>query len=531
MDIKRKIIFSVLLSLVFLQPFLSMRNFSVSTDELTHLPSGYSYWKTGEIKLNPQHPPLVKLLASFPLLFMNIDFDRNDSDLAGVKPNEWKFGSKLLFSNDVNTMIFWGRMMMILLSLILAIYIFKWTSEMFSVDAGLFSLFLYTFVPNIIAHAPLITTDVGVTAFMTVALYYLWKLLKTKSKKYIVLSGIALGLALGAKFSAVFLIPIFVILIFVHLFSQKISARGGSAKFIQFLKITIPIFVIAFFVIYALYLFPHDIGFYKKGLDSVYADKNLSYQFYLNGNFKAGGWWYYFLEAFLIKNPISLLVFFALGILFYKKFRAGLSAQTGKLDNTFLFLPLGVYFFATSVFAYDLGVRYLMPIYPFLIISAGRIWPILSRFSFSKKNLGGAGAIILAGLSGWYVISSVMVYPNYLSYFGELVGGSDNGYKYLDDSNIDWGQDLKRLKRFIDNNPDAFVVYSHIPGNPALQYYGIDPKKNLFYAKQNWWANPKGTYVIGSHFLIRAQENKIMNWLNLYKPVEKIGQSFFIYKF
>jgi len=107
MDAKRKTIFTVLMVLVFLLPFLSMQNFSLSTDELTHIPSGYSYWKTGEIKLNPQHPPFVKLWATLPLLFLNPSFDKNDPLIAGAKPDEWQFGRKFLFlsGNDADKII------------------------------------------------------------------------------------------------------------------------------------------------------------------------------------------------------------------------------------------------------------------------------------------------------------------------------------------------------------------------------------------------------------------------------------------
>jgi len=171
-----------------------------------------------------------------------------------------------------------------------------------------------------------------------------------------------------------------------------------------------------------------------------------------------------------------------------------------------------------------------------LLINAGRIWPALMSFGSGKKifNMATVAAVIL---SAWLVFSAVKVFPDYLSYFNELVGGSDSGWKYLDDSNVDWGQDLKRLKKFIVQNPDALVVYPWLPGNAALKYYGIEPDKNVVSANTLWWREPKGIYAVSGHLLIRAQRvaraagDPAMNWLKLYTPVERIGQSFFIYKF
>ena len=141
-----KIILIILLAITFLLPFFSAQKFSPASDEITHLPSGYSYWKTGEITLNPQHPPFVKLISSFPLLFMNLKFDRQDPDLSGPFKNEWAFGKKFLASNDADRLLFWGRLSIMFLSVLLGFYIYRWASEMFGSKAGILSLFLYAFI-------------------------------------------------------------------------------------------------------------------------------------------------------------------------------------------------------------------------------------------------------------------------------------------------------------------------------------------------------------------------------------------------
>ena len=158
-----------LLGVVFFVPFFSMQNFSPAFDEVTHLPSGYTYLKTGEIKLNPQHPPLLKMLAATPLLF--IDLRSNfDPSLIGAPSYEWTFGRSFIFGNDADKLIFWGRIPMILISVLLGWYVYKWGKDLFGMRGGMIGLFIYAFMPNIIAHSQFITTDLGATAFSFIAL-------------------------------------------------------------------------------------------------------------------------------------------------------------------------------------------------------------------------------------------------------------------------------------------------------------------------------------------------------------------------
>src|SRR3989344_582591 len=130
------IIVFALLFTVFIIPFLAMRNFSPAVDEITHLASGYAYLKTGEIKLNPQHPPLIKILAAFPLLFLDIKFNPENQYFAGAELKEWKFGQDFFFENNPDRIIFWGRIPVILLSVVLGWVIFKWGKELFGFGAG-----------------------------------------------------------------------------------------------------------------------------------------------------------------------------------------------------------------------------------------------------------------------------------------------------------------------------------------------------------------------------------------------------------
>lgn len=519
--IKFKIIVLLLLAITFLLPFFSAQNFSPASDEITHLPSGYSYWKTGFINLNPQHPPLVKLMASFPLLFMDIKFDAKDPNLFGPLKDEWKFGANFLFSNDVDRLFFWGRMPIMLLSLLLGLYIFKWASEMFSPKAGILALFLYALMPNMIANAQLVTTDLAVTAFSFITLYYLWKFFRADNKRYFVYSGLFLGLALGSKFSAVLLLPIIILLIAAFLWSKD---GNFDSKLDKLVKLALALLALSSIVVYFVYLMPTDLPFYLRGLKSVYADWGNAYSFYLNGEFSSAGWWHYFLIAFLIKTPIPALIVFGLAMIMHKKYKLSVN------ERLFIFIPLVVFFVVTSMRAGNIGIRYLLPVYPFIILYAGGLADIFQmRWQTFKSKIIFALIIVLAG---WYVFSAFYIYPDYIAYFNEFVGGPKNGYKYLDDSNIEWGQDLKRLAAYQKQYPDMKVLYSWRNSNPG--YYGVN---NVLPLIKESSLNPSGRYAVNTHFLVRLKKlsqslnEKGLDWLSLYQPVDRIGYSFFVYEF
>ena len=559
---RSNLVLFLLLFLIFIQTFLGSRLFSAAMDEQAHLPAGFAHLQSKEIEFRKSNAPFIGMLAALPsFLFSKPGIDLKDSTV--VDNDFWNFGNKFLFSNDTDGLLLSGRLVIIFLTLLLGLYVFRWASDLFGEKAGLFSLFLFAFIPTVIGHAQLISTDVGLAVFFFISTYYFWKSLKEEKLEHKILSGLFLGLALASKFSGALLVPLFILLAFVKVRSSQdpIEDKGSTSSqkvrpwiskkvgpwFRSSYKpwsIILPVFIIGFIVLWAVYLFPSNLSFYTDGLRLTYAeDANPNYPVYLNGDFKEGGWWHYFLEGFIIKTPLPFLIFLGWALLLFKKYRASF------LDKTFLLAPVVFFFIFTSWGAHNLGVRYLIPAYPFLAVYAGGIITrigkkgglfLTTRSLTTRSNLGSSkrfDLVVLISLSVWYIFSAVTAHPNQLAYFNELVGGSDNGYKYMDDSNIEWGQDLKRLKKFTDDNPQAKVVYIWRQGDRALDYYGIGKEKNIIDLKENWWVNPKGVYAVSSHFLVRAKllsrtmNDPTLDWLSLYQPASRIGQSFFIYEF
>lgn len=510
----------LLLLLLFLQATLSMRLMSATSDETTHLASGYTYLRTGQLRLNPQHPPLVKMLCALPLVFLAPPLDLTDPAWTNDPPDEWQFGIDFLYANDADRLLFWGRLPVVLLALVLGIYVYRWSRSLFGIEAGLVALFLYVFCPNVVAHSRFVTFDMGLSCFFLATLFHLWRFVKQRRGRDLMGAGIALGLAMATKFSAIFLVPIVALLLAVAAARDRDDSlpwitrlRRAGACFTLLLGIAAVLLWIAF-------LFPSDPLFYWKGVRLVNADRLATYYYYLLGDFRQGGWWYYSLVAFLVKTPVPTLLLFGCSLVLAGRYRTD-----SWIDELFLGLPVIVFAAATCAFASNLGIRYLLPIYPLVFIFISRLAPMM----FSAR----AGRAAAVGLALWYSAASLWIYPDYLGYFNEAVGGPAQGHKYLDDSNLDWGQDLKQLKAYLgERKIDRIKLLC--AWNAPPDYYGITWDD---VTETEWTVKPTpGLYAISTHFLIRgellARERGLKtDWLKRYEPIDRVGTGFYIFRF
>jgi len=516
------IIVFLLLAQMFAMAVLSAKNDSAIRDELPHIVAGYSYLIKQDYRLNPEHPPLLKELSAFPLLFIKPNFPDSHNCWTQEVNGQWCLGDVFLYqsNNNADQIIFWSRIPIILLMLLLGFYLFKWTSELWGARAGLFALALYSFSPNIIAHGRFVTTDMGVIALMFIAFYYFWKMLEKPSKLNFTLATFTFALAQLSKFSAVLLIPIYILIIcikrkyFKHLFLLFILAYIFIGFYYQLHIINMPLETqhdlintsldsvvlknilhkmtdISIFRPYAQYL----LGFLMVGAHSI--GGHTTYFLGELGNH----WWHYYFVTYLIKEPLAiqilLLIAFVFALAHFKKPRP---IFIGIIAFIFLLLIMG----ATSKL--QLGIRYILPIFPF-------IYMFIACYGLKFRP----AALLLI----WLAISSTAIFPSYLAYYNELVGPK-NGYKYLIDSNTDWGQDLKRLAQFVEQNNIEKIRVDYFGGGNPEYYLG-----DKFIP---WGAEKKpepGWLAIGASPLKWSQEK--YNWLDNYQPVAQIGYSIFVY--
>ena len=422
-------------------------------------------------------------------------------------------GQTLLSSpaNHGDRLLILSRLMMVLTAVLLGWFVYLWSYSLYGKWSAMLAVILYSFSPEILANARLITPDITLTTFSFITLYYFWRLLSDNQIRDAVLGGLCFGLALLSKFTGLLLFPICVLLLALWAIKQKTL---NVSYCLLFVAMGIGIL----FLGYGMNLTPYLHGISYQHESAEYHES------FLMGEYSTSGWWYYFIMAFLVKTPIATMVFLVISLALYGR----KILERAWMNELFLLIPAATIFGFFSLNHQSIGLRYILPVYPFLFVFASG-----AAQSFLLDR-------ILMGLSvvatGWYIGASCYIHPHYLAYFNELAGGPDNGYKYLVDSNLDWGQDLKGLKSYMQKHGISRINLSYF-GTDSPARYGIsfnwlpswilfspDPEKHKLPTK-GWFAI-SATNLQGTYF----DDKNLYAWFREQKPVAKIGYSIFIYK-
>jgi hypothetical protein len=563
---------------------------SVTIDEIMYIGAGYYHLRTGDFQMNMTNPPFMKILSALPLLPIDLRLPSIQGDPRDwTIIQQWQYARAFLYNNtkDAELILFLARLPSIVVSVVLGLYVFRMTKELYGEKASCFAVFLYAFSPTMLAYSRFATQDLGVTAFMFISTYYWWTYIRNPNGKALTQCGIFLGIAMLTKLTAVFLLIAFA----AHaLFSVLKTNRLGvysrlpivrsidpkRPRLRQLTSISLSLIMLGLLTVLTINLGCAFQGtlepLAKKGRHSGYYERlsisssltrelseliltspiplpspyveSVKFQFSNSIQGKASvsvkeksrqlGRW---LAAFSIKTPVAMLILVLLGICYLIRHRNSLEVEWLILIFVFTFA------FIVSYLSDTYWVRYLLPIYPFLYL-------LVSGHSFTQLRKTTFGTIFLCGLSIWYLISSLMIYPHYLAYANELIGGPENGYKYLTDSNIDWGQDLKGLKVYMEEKNIDRIKLGYF-GSADAEYYGIDyeylPSVGLApnESTQYWWyeiddnhrydPGPQKGYLAVSATLLASPRwlkplfHETYQWLREYDPIDQIGYSILIF--
>jgi hypothetical protein len=396
------------------------------------------------------------------------------------------------------------------------------------------ALALASLEPNLVAHASLVTTDIGAALFIFLTVYLLWEYLRAPTWWILSFVSISTGLALVAKFSTILLIPLIPLLLGASLLiDSKARAflqltKRQTLSTLKILEATMPLFVVVLFAvaIVSLAYFFQGLSPWLFGLQRFMALAQEGQPAFFWGEYSYAGWWNYFLVAFLIKTPLGSLILIGASLLFY---RAGNSL--GRREAIFILLPVIVIFVLTSQAKVNIGLRHILSVYPFLFVLASRLATVRFRRRWLVPLLVGAPLVMTA-------VSAIRIAPHQLAYFNELVGGPDQGYRYLSDSNLDWGQDLKGVKAYMDKE-NLSIIYLSYFGTAPPEYYGI----RYQYVPGNWpleWPPPRDKVLdnVPRKILAISVTNlqdvgnpydPLFRWLWTRRPIAKIGYSIFVY--
>jgi hypothetical protein len=243
------------------------------------------------------------------------------------------------------------------------------------------------------------------------------------------------------------------------------------------------------------------------------------------GGHSAHGWWSYFIFSFLIKTPLGSLILIAASLILCRS-----GKPLGWREAAFLLTPVLIFFIATTQAKINIGVRHILPVYPFLFVLASRLATIRSSRAWLRPVLIGTPVLLTA-------VSALRIAPHQLAYFNELIGGPEQGYRYLSDSNLDWGQDLKGLKAYVEKEKLPTIYLSYF-GTAPPSYYGIRyedaaSKGSLTSPPPDKVSNDAQRKILAiSVYNLQDVSNPsdpLFGWLRLREPIAKIGYSIFIY--
>ena len=547
----------------------SYRLESTTMDEPVHLLAGYTALRLRDYRVDPEHPPFLRMWAALPLLAMpEINLDTNRVDWR--KDNQWSFSHQFLYEdNDADHLLYRARFMIALLGVLLGILVFCWARELFGFWPAVIALGFYCVEPNLVAHSGLVTTDLGATCFIFGTVYFAWR--SSRNFGFGNLLGLATFFALAhiSKYSAVLLGPI----VFLLLLSRALSGAPWPCRLVPQKLITsrrrkallvvlttVGLLATAYGALWGAYAFryaptPRGAGRFvtaEKAKDlfpraarlvrwvedyrllpntcvqgfAIMTTGTQSKMGYLLGQRSVKGWWYYFPVALLVKTPLALLTLSIAGLMLCVA-----RWKTAPLDLAFILGPPAVYFGIAMAGHLNIGLRHVLSIYPFVLLLAGSAIAVLSTATRPAKR---RRRLVLAVLCLAQLVEFGAVYPHCLAFFNASIGGPRQGAKYLVDSNLDWGQGLKQLGRWMVDHHVRHINLSYF-GNSDPAYYGIDytplpsspfsdleliPRPRLPGYVAVSATNLRGAYMFERHFYEPLWERK---------PIAVLGYCIYIY--
>jgi 4-amino-4-deoxy-L-arabinose transferase-like glycosyltransferase len=515
-------LFALLLFAHFALALRSARLETPTVDEFAHLPAGVRYWTDSDFALYSKNPPLIKLWMSAPLLALtDVQSPERTGPALGWGP--WIYGSQFGAANrsEVLNHFFHARLTILLLSLASGVLIYLWALR-FGSAAALLAGGGFLLSPTVLAHAHLATVDIGALFFALAFCFYLERNDRKMSSLKFAKAGGLLGLALASKFTAVFLLPW--LLVFSWMQAKGTRVRDTCLALLALImtlnlcygfhgfgQVAPPLTARSTSVLGAILPsalplpLPHDflVGFDAQALDAEAGE----FGSFLMGQWSQTGWWYYNFLAFLFKEhlvTLALLVF----SLFYLTNRRETWLIVGPL--LLLLVPLSL---ASRL---QIGVRYLLPIFPLLFLLVAMAW---------SKKVKRDGWIALPLLC--WLITALLANPNYLMYFNPVARAIAEPRQLLLDSNLDWGQDLYRLRDINREagGPIGLVYFGHVSPN----LYGIETKwvpaqktKGLLAVSSNFFMGYPYVADQGNGTFVEVSPHHL-DWLRAYSPIREEG--------
>lgn len=479
---------------------------SIVVDEIAHLPAGLSHWRLGTYCLYPVNPPLPRLIASLPASFMspNVDWGRLSGNRR-VRP-EFLVGRDFVKANKSSFLRYWiaGRVLLATMSVFAGLLIYLWGKEIAGLNAGLLSLVLWATSPNVISNASYVLPETSAAFFGALSWYVFLKWVANPSWALTAASIAATASAILSKYTWLVMPLMQAAFILASLVSRR--SEGGRGCFALLAKFVL-VQAGVLYAINACYLFEGSferLGDYRffcsalsgcecgkgsicvgnvfvgtvaegirvplpryfvLGVDYIKFEFDCKYWSYMNGGFKFGGWWYYYLYALAVKTPVGTVILFGWSVVRF----ARSSVTPGAACSLWsVLLPAAVVFtLVSSQTGFSHHVRYVFPVLPFVFvwIGGGVFGPAVKRLRF------GVGPWLLCLCSA---ASAAYHYPHVTPFANLVFGGGKNCWRHLAFSNVEWGQGLLALKYWLEEHPEVEDLQMVESGFVPPVNYGLD---------------------------------------------------------
>ncbi len=437
-------------------------------DEPVYVSAGLDYVHEHSLRRNPEHPPLGKLIIAAGPVIAGTHYD------PAFDGTQQAVGVHLLYEsgNDPWTVMLAARLPMIVLTLLFGLVVFGFARDLAGPAGGLLALTLYAFTPDLITHGALATLDVPAAGFVLTAAWMVWRA-RDRPNRYLPLAGLALGAALATRMNTLLVVPVVLALVIVSV-GRRWRAVAWAAG----------VGLIALATVWLVYLavdprlrwtapadlpavpglrgqlvdllpFPEP---FRDGMRIQFELDDRTYWNFLYGEVYRGGRWYYIPAAMLVKTPIGMLVLWAAGAV------TVLAVRALRPAGPYLLLaPLAL--LAGVVDANrNYGTRYAIFVPMFLAVAAAGLATLRPRPVHVATGV----------LAAYAAVSSAATFPYYLPYSNEAFGGPSKTFLWLDDSNVDWGQDLGRLADRLDERYPGEPVWLSYKGSGLPSAYGIE---------------------------------------------------------
>jgi hypothetical protein len=537
---------------------------SPTMDEQNHIARGLAFLRTRDPRLSLEHPPLINAISALPLLTMPELRLPTDHPSWERREGWYEFADLFLwrYNDQPGLIVFLSRLPVVFLHLALGLAGYAVAVRLWGSASALPALILLLFEPNLLAHGRYATTDMGGTLFAflaTVSIWWMWEARGSARWWRLLLAALLMGLAFGSKLSTLGFVLVWLLLAVLPLFPARGPQtepylRGAARRAGQLLLAGLGSVVVVWAVFgleWDLFRFANPalqplnawrgpMPTFWAGLEQIalLAGEGRATSFLL-GRFSADGFVSYFPVAFLVKTPFALLLLIPLAASF-------LLAVRGTRRRAVVLLVAACGFFAlTMASALNIGYRHALPAIPFLLVLVAGMAGDELAAAWRRQHPDGAALPRVALATGLAaaVAATLLVHPHYLSFFNAPSGGMENGYRMLVDSNVDWGQDLLRLKAWMRENdvvsvklswfgtaePEAYdLTYDPLPGFPKAPFFPL------------WWdvpfdtAQPEpGIYAISATNLaelpLRVEEKQVFAYFRAREPDDRIGGSILIY--